>query len=174
MLRFVSEGKLVAIDFAVGEEALYFFLGSFQTIRCMSDVDHHVCAELCAQCARCCFLAVGHTEHIADFVDDVVAFDDHGNDWKRGHERFDVWVEWLIGNVRVMFLENVWCQLDHFATADRETGFLEAGNDFAAETAFNGVWLKENKRALHKNEVENNVNTLRSALFIPENGCSCK
>jgi hypothetical protein len=45
--------------------------------------------------------------------------------------------------------ENLWTQMDHFATADRQAGIFETGDDFAADFLFDSVWFQENKSAFH-------------------------
>ena len=99
----------------------------------MDDVDHDVDdAKVASDGARGGFLGIGRAEQRADFVNDAVGGEGHGDDGARLHEGLNFRIEWLGGDVGVMREEGLGVEAQHFAAAKPEAGFLEALQDVAA------------------------------------------
>ena len=91
----------------------------------------------------------GRTDDFADERDAFDAFENDGDDGT-GHHIGNVVVESLFAapcnhltDVFVVSAIVIFGRFDHFHTDDFETDALEALEDFASETALDGVWLKD-------------------------------
>jgi len=120
-------------------------LRRLRAVRGVGDVHHHVPAERATDGAGCGLAAVGPPEHVARLLHHPFTLDDHSDDRRTRHERLDLRVERLVGDVRVVFAENRRREFDHLATGDAEARLLEARDHLAAEAAQHGVGLEEDE-----------------------------
>lgn len=126
-----GSGGLVVKKLAVFEEALELCGGAFLAVGRVTDIGHHVFAEVAAQGASRCFFRICRPEEVANAADSVVTFEREGDHGRLLHEGCDFWEEWFVSYMGVMFDKDFIAEGHHFDAADDELGFLEASQYFA-------------------------------------------
>ncbi len=96
----------------------------------MSDIDHHVFAEISSNGTFVCCRRICGSQEIANACDGIVATESEGNDGSGLHELSNAREEWLVSQVRVMFGENFIAQFHHLGIANSESSIFKALDDF--------------------------------------------
>ena len=121
------------------EEALDFDSGIFDRVRGVADVFHAGGAHVAADGAGWGFGGIGGAEEIADGGHSVFAFEHKGEHGAGAHKFNDLREKGAIGDVRVVFLEEVIGEGDELGGADFEAGFFKPADDFAGVMAVETV-----------------------------------
>ena len=131
------------------EEEAEFALGGFGGVGAVDEVVGVGDAEVAADGAGGGLGAEGGAHHVAGDGDGVLALEGEDDDGGGGHEVDEAGVEGLglVGLV-VGFGEGAG-DLGEFEADELEAFFLEAGEDFAAEAALDGVGFEDDERAFH-------------------------
>mgnify|MGYP001049747841 CR=1 FL=1 len=125
------------------EETLHFDSGVFRGVGGVADVFHAGGAHVAADGSGGGFGGIGGAEEIADGGHSVFAFEHEGEHGAGAHELDDFREERAVGNVRVVFLEEVIGEGDKFGGADFEAGFFKAADDLAGMAAIEAVGFEQ-------------------------------
>ena len=80
----------------------YLFFRRLRAVTRVCDIHHLIHAEFRAECSESRFAAVRDPEHVANTRNDIIPFENEGDDRDRAHEGFNFGIEGLVRNVRVM------------------------------------------------------------------------
>ena len=121
------------------EEALDFDGGIFDRVRGVANVFHAGGAHVAADGAGGGLGGIGGAEEIADGGHSVFAFEHKGEHGAGAHESNNLRKEWPVGDVRVVFLEEIIGQGDELGGADFEARFFKPADNFACVMAVETV-----------------------------------
>jgi len=113
------------------EEALDFDSSIFDRVGGVADVFHAGGAHVAADGAGGGFGGISGAEEIADGGHSVFAFEHEGEHGAGAHEFNNLRKEWPVGDVRVVFLEDIIGEGEELGGADFEAGFFKSADDFA-------------------------------------------
>jgi len=127
------------VDFTRVEEALYFDGGVFGGVGGVADVFHASGAHVAADGAGGGFCGIGGAEEITNGGHSIFAFEHEGENGAGAHKFNDLRKKGAVGDVRVVFLEEIIGEGDELGGADFEAGFFKTTNDFAGVMAVETV-----------------------------------
>ena len=113
------------------EEALDFDSGIFDRVRGVADVFHASGAHVAADGAGGGFGGIGGAEEIADGGHSVFAFEHEGENGAGAHKFNDLRKKRAVGDMRIVFLEEIISKCDELGGANFEAGFFKPVDDFA-------------------------------------------
>ena len=125
------------------EETLHFDSGVFRGVGGVADVFHAGGAHVAADGSCGGDRGIGGAQQIADGGDGVFAFKHEGEYGAGAHKFNDLWEKGAVGNVRVVFLEEVIGEGDKLGGADFEAGFFKASDDLAGVMAVEAVGFEQ-------------------------------
>ena len=109
----------------------------------MADVFHAGGAHVAADGSGGGFCRIGGAEEIADGGDGVFAFENEGEHGAGAHKFYDLGEERAVGDVGVVFFEEIVGEGDKLCGADFEAGFFKASDDFAGVMAVEAVGFEQ-------------------------------
>ena len=127
------------------EKTLYFDSGVFYGVGGVADVFHAADAEVAADGSDGGLRGICGAEEVANGLDGVFAFEHEGEYGAGAHKFNDLWEKGAVGNVRVVFLEEVIGEGDKLGGADFEAGFFKASDDLTGVMAVEAVWFEQNE-----------------------------
>ena len=125
------------------EETLDFDSGIFDRVRGVADVFHASGAHVAADGAGGGFGGIGGAEEIADGGHSIFAFEHEGENGTGAHKFNDLRKKGAIGDVRIVFLEEIIGEGDELDAADFEAVFFKTTNNFASVMAVEAVGFKQ-------------------------------
>ena len=121
------------------EEALDFDSGIFDRVGGVADVFHAGGAHIAADGAGGGFGGIGGAEEIADGGHSVFAFEHEGENGAGAHKFNDLREKGAVGDVRIVFLEEIIGEGDELDGADFEARFFKPADNFACVMAVETV-----------------------------------
>ena len=149
----VNLGLVVVEKLVVVEETGYLDLGVLEGVAGVDDVLLEGEGEVAAYGAGRSLAAVGGAGEGAHDLNGVVAGVAAHDDGRLEHGNLDLREEWLVGQVRVVFVEELVGELHHLHAAEVKAFLLEAARDFAHEPAHQAVGLQDNECFLYHGRV---------------------
>ena len=125
------------------EETLHFDSGVFRGVGGVADVFHAGGAHVAADGSCGGDRGIGGAQQIADGGDGVFAFEHEGEYGAGAHKFNDLWEKGAVGDVRIVFLEEIIGEGDELDGADFEAVFFKTTNNFAGVMAVEAVGFKQ-------------------------------
>lgn len=139
-------------QFVVAEEAAHFDGGGLGAVAGVADVDHLIDAEVPADGAGIGFPGVGGAEQFADAGDGIFSLQRDGDDGAALHERDDFRKERPIGDMGVVFLEEIMGERHHFDAAEPEPLAGKAAEHLADEVFGDAIGFAEDEGGFQGHE----------------------
>jgi len=128
---------------ARAEEALDFDCGIFDRVRGVADIFHASGPHVAADGAGGGFGGIGGAEEITNGGHSIFAFKHEGKHGAGAHKFNDLGEERAVGDVGVVFFEEIVGEGDELGGADFEAGFFKASDDFASVVAVEAVGFEQ-------------------------------
>ncbi len=131
---------------AVFEEPFEFDGSGFGRVGGVANIDHHIDAEIAANCSLGGFFGIRRSKQITHASYRIFTFEREGDDRGALHELLHFRKERLLRNVRVVFAKQGIFKAKHFDPAKAEASGFEAGRYGADVALLESVGFEQNER----------------------------